>query len=258
MNKLDILNNILDFLPELFSADLSAITLSNTTHFIGIWGKPDNTLGQSIKTLIYPGKPLIPEVMLGQVMLQGKKITKYYTDQESITGLPYLAVGVPIVENNEILGGICAVREETILETQKRCEDLLEVQDVLAGKMIEVSSKVSTLVNSYREVRTISDLIQYISQKANVIGINTSLESTQEDKNSSVSESIITDLQELADHSTSSAEQIVSLLNQFDSNTVKLFSSISQIETVVNNMSHTITEIMDYLTDQSNIIIKGK
>lgn len=251
MNKLDILNNILDFLPELFRADLSAITLSNTTHFIGVWGKPDNTLGQSIKTLIYPGKPLIPEVMLGQVMLQGKKITKHYTGHESITGLPYLAVGVPIIDNNEIIGGVCAVREETILETQERCKNLLETQSILAGKMTEVSSKLSELVNSYREVRSISDFIQCIGQKANIIGINTTLEANQENNGCQIPESIITDLKELANQSTDSAEQIVALLNQFDTHTVNLFTSIRQIETAVNNMSHTIEDIMDYLNMQS-------
>lgn len=257
MNKLEIFIKILDFLPELFPPDLSAITLSNCTHFVGIWGRPGNTLGQSLKSIIYPGKPLIPEVMLGQVLMQKAKITKYYTAEESVSGIPYLAVGVPIYEEKEIIGGICAVREETILETQERCKTLLESQNTLALSMSEVSSHLSELVNSYREVRKISELIQGISQKASCIGLYTTLEATQEEQKGQVIGSIIEDLQNLSSESKKALENIVDLLSAFDKKNVALFTSIRQIETVVGNTSHTVNDIMDYLAKQSHMIIKG-
>ncbi len=258
MNKLEIFNSILDFLPELFPPDLSAITLSNCQEFIGIWGRPGSTLGQSLKTFIYPGKPLIPNVMLGQVIMHKRKITKYYTEEESISGIPYLAVGVPILEGEEMIGGICAVREETILETQKRCECLLEVQDILAESMVTVSSRLAHLVNSYREVRKITDFIQTISQKANLIGIHTSIEANNTHTEGEVFENIINELENLAAEAKNTTEDIVQLLNDFDKQNVELFSAIRHIETVVNNTSHTVNDIMDYLAQQSNMIIKGK
>ncbi len=258
MNKIEIFNSVLDFLPELFPPDLSAITLSNCQEFIGIWGKPGNTLGQSLKTFIYPGKPLIPNVMLGQVIMEKKKITKYYTEEESISGIPYLAVGVPIYQQEEMIGGICTVREETILETQKRCKCLLEVQDDLAESMIKVSSRLVHLVNSYREVRKITEFIQNISQKANLIGIHTSIEANNADKEEEILNNIINEIENLAAEAKNMTEDIVYLLNDFDKQNVELFSAIRHIETVVNNTSHTVNDIMDYLAQQSNMIIRGK
>lgn len=258
MNKLDILKCILDFIPELFPPDLSALTLSNTTHFIGVWGRPGNTLGQSIKTLIYPGKLLNPDVMLGQVIMQKRKITKYYTAKESISGIAYLAIGVPIYEDTEMVGGICTVREETILETQERCKNLLNIQEILAESMANVSSKLSNMVNSYREVRSITDYIESISQKANLIGVHTTIEALLTQNDSNVIKSISGDLQTLAEDSKEKAQRVVTLLNDFDKNNVELFSSIRQIETVVSNMSYSVSDIMNYLGKQSNMMIKDK
>lgn len=258
MTKLEIMKSILDFLPELFPPDLSAITLCNSTHFIGIWGRPGNTLGESLKTFIYPGKELDLRVMLGQVMLHKRKITKYYTKEESISGIPYLAVGVPIYENGEIVGGICAVREETILETQERCKNLLEIQNILGENMKSVSSNLSHLVNRYREVRKIADFTQTISQKAQLIGINTTLEASGSYNEEEILNAVCADLQALADESKKTTERIVTLLNDFDKEYLELFSSIRRIDTVVNNMSHTVKGILDYLSLQSNTIIKGE
>ncbi|HHY06057.1 MAG TPA: hypothetical protein GX532_03645 [Clostridia bacterium] len=257
MNKLEIFKNILDFLPELFPPDLSAITLSNCEEFVGIWGRNGNTLGQSLKTFIYPGKKLIPEVMLGQVIMQKKKITKYYTEEESISGIPYLAVGVPIYEDTQMIGGICAVREETILETVERCKNLLEVQEALAQSMMTVSTNLTHLVNSYREVRRISDFIQSVSQKVNIINVNTSLEAEKKEKEE-ILNSILKNIEQLSLETKGVAQNIVTLLNDFDKQNLKLFSSIRNIETIVNNMSYSVNDIMEYLSKQSHMIMKGK
>lgn len=257
MSKLEIFKGILPFLPELFPPDLSAITLSNCTHFIGIWGRPGNTLGESLKTFIYPGKPLEPKVMLGQVIMQKKKIVKYYSKEESISGIPYLAVGVPIHENGEMIGGICVVREETILETQERCKNLLKTQNILSESMRCVSSNLAHIVNSYREIRKIADFTHILSQKAQLMGIGTTLEASNNSNEREIIQSISADLQALAEEAKRTTENIVSLLNDFDKDNIELFTSIRRIETVVNNMSHTVRDILDYLAQESSIIMNG-
>ena len=54
------------------------------------------------------------------------------------------------------------------------------------------------------------------------------------------------------------AQNIVTLLNDFDKQNLKLFSSIRNIETIVNNMSYSVNDIMEYLSKQSHMIMKGK
>jgi len=258
MDKLHYLEMLIDFLPELFPPDLSAITLSNCTHFISIWTRKDNALGESLKKLIYPGKPLELNVMLGQVAKRKEKITKYYTKDESISGIPYLAVGVPIYEGEDMVGGIAVVREETILETQERCKNLLEVQETLAQSMITVSSRLSNLVKSYRETRTITNYVQDISQQALLLGINSLVGTSQSNQNGDVIKDVVKELQNLVVESKKTTGKIVNLLNDFDDQNIGLFSSIQNIETIVNNMTDSVNDIMDYLKQQSNMIMHGK
>lgn len=258
MGKLKQLNNLLDFLPELFPPDLVCITLSNTTHFINIWWREGNELGESLGKYIYPGKKLELNVMLGLVAKHKKKITKYYTKEESISGFPYLAVGVPVYEDGQIVGGICAVREETILETQERCKDLFQFQEVLADSMKTVSANISHLINSYQETRTIANYVQDISQKAHLLGINALMTSSFSNKENPAINEIVEELKELAIESKETAGKIVGLLNDYDNKNMELFSSIYQIQTAVSNMSHCINNIMEYLQQQSNLIINGE
>jgi predicted transcriptional regulator with HTH domain len=258
MNKIELFKSILDFLPELFPPDLSAITLSNCTHFVGIWGRPGNQLGEALKKMIYPGKALDSRVMLGQVMMHKKKITKYYNAQESIAGLPYLAVGVPLYEGNEMVGGICVVREETILEVQNRCRSLLKIQEILACSMANVSARLDSLINSYDGTRKIADYTHKITQKAFLLSVDVLLEASCNDNCGETLTNIANEIQNIANESRNATEKIVALLNDFDFNNADLLSSIRQIETVVTRISNSVNDIMDYLTQQTNSIIKGK
>ncbi len=257
MSKLEQLNNLIDFIPELFPPDLVCITLSNTTHFINIWYRKGNALGESLGKYIYPGKELEQNVMLGLVSKYKRKITKYYTKDESISGLPYLAVGVPIYEKGEMVGGICAVREETILETQERCKDLFQFHNVLANSMKTVSANISHLINSYQETRTIANYVQDISQKAHLLGINALVANSFSNEDNSTFNDIAEELNKLAIESKQTTKKIVNLLNDYDNHNIKLFASIYQIQTAVANMNNCISNIMEYLKQQSNMLING-
>ena len=48
--------------------------------------------------------------------------------------------------------------------------------------MMTVSTNLTHLVNSYREVRRISDFIQKCLPKVNIINVNTSLEAEKKEK----------------------------------------------------------------------------
>ncbi len=259
MNKLRYFELLLDFIPELFPPDLSAITLSDCNKFIKVWGR-NNPLGKSLKEMLYPGKLLEENVMLGKVMEQNKKITKYFTKDESITGIAYLAVGVPIYEEDKLVGGICVVREETILETQERCKHLYEVQEILSQSMNTLSSRLSHVISSYENTRNISNYVQDISQKAHLLNINTLLEKSQfkDGEQSPNLEEIIESINNLAVESKKTTGKIINLLNDFDNQNIDLLSSINQIETTVKQMTYSINDIMLYLNQQTNSIINGK
>ncbi len=253
MGKVDFYNNIMDTLPELFPPDLAAITLSNETHFVSIWGKPGNDLGNALKKYIYPGKKLGPEVMLGQVASQRKKIVKYFAPGKSICGLPYLAVGVPLYEDGTFVGGICAVREETILETLNRCKALLEADTLLRPSMDNVISKLAQLIASYDATRTIANSLQDITQKSSLLGLNLLLSSYDTKYADCSPYDVAREIQIVTKDCSNLNEKVVSLLNNFDANATDLTLSIRHIETAVSQTSNSIQKILDYLTEQSNL-----
>ena len=259
MTKLEYIKNLLNFLPELFPPDLAAITLSNCTHFIGVWSRPDDLLGTTIRDALYPGKELDDRVMLGQVVKIGTKITKYYTKDESVFGMPYLAVGVPIYDNNILQGAIGILREETILEAQNRCQLLMNVHDILEDSMNTVSEKTTDLLCSYNETRKINHLMQEVNHKASLLQVNTLLKATNLDPDNKENYLLLAnELKNMSSDTKQAAMKIISILNEFDLQTTDFLSSIRHIEVIVNNMNNSICSIMDYLAQQSNMIISNK
>ena len=69
---------------------------------------------------------------------------------------------------------------------------------------------------------------------------------------------MLKDFEQLSLETKGVAQNIVTLLNDFDKQNLKLFSSIRNIETIVNNMSYSVNDIMEYLSKQSHMIMKGK
>lgn len=259
MTKLEYFIKMLDFLPELFPPDLAAITLSNTTHFIGVWSRPDDSLGNAIKKALYPGKELDDRVMLGQIVKNGTKITKYYTKDESVFGMPYLAVGIPIYDNNILQGGICTLREETILEAQNRCRLLINVHDILEESMTTVSKKMTDLLSSYNETRKINELMQEVNHKASLLQVNTLLKATNLDADEKANYLHLADeIKGMTNDTKQAALKIINTLNEFDLHASDFLSSIRHIEVIINNMNNSINSIMDYLAQQSNMIISNK
>ena len=255
MSILQYLKEMINFLPELFPQDLSAITLSDCTHFIGVWSAK-RPLGEALRKVIYPGKKISDKVMLGQVVKHKKKITKYYTKEESIFNYPYLAVGVPVFENGELTGGICTVREETILETQSRCRMLLEVQNIMGESMNNLTEKMDSLVDKYKETRKINDLMQDVIQKASFLQVNTLLKATNmQDEYKESFLALADEIKKMAHDTKDASFKIIKLLNEFDVNAADFFSSIKHIEIIVASMSNSINSIMDYLSKQSDMII---
>lgn len=255
MNKLDQLKEMLNFLPELFPPDLAAITLSNCTHFIGVWNR-DDEVGRKLRIGLYPDKPLDDKVMLGQVILQKKKITKYYTLEESVSDIPYLAVGVPIYEGDTLVGAICVIREEAILEAQNRCKALMQVHEIVAESMENVSDRLEYLINSYTETRKIADLMRGVNHKASLLQVNTLLHAARSNDGAANNNVALADeIKGMANETEQAALQIINLLNEFDTQAAAFFSVIRNMQIIVNNMNKSITDINEYLIQQSNLIV---
>ena len=254
MSILQYLKEMINFLPELFPQDLSAITLSDCTHFIGVWSAK-RPLGEALRKVIYPGKKISDKVMLGQVVKHKKKITKYYTKEESIFNYPYLAVGVPVFENGELTGGICTVRGDHF-RNSKPMPDAFGSQNIMGDSMNNLTEKMDSLVDKYKETRKINDLMQDVIQKASFLQVNTLLKATNmQDEYKESFLALADEIKKMAHDTKDASFKIIKLLNEFDVNAADFFSSIKHIEIIVASMSNSINSIMDYLSKQSDMII---
>ena len=255
MTKLNVLKNMLEFISEMFPPDLAAITLSDCSKFIAVWNREDE-IGKAIGKALYPGKLLDDKVMLGQVVKYKKKRTHYFSSNESVCKVPYLAVGIPIYEDGILTGGICIIREDTILETQARCRSLLQVNGILSDSMHNASGKMDELLQSYDKTRKIVDLMQQVNHKATMVQVNSVQRFNGNSNIAPDNHPIFLDsIKEMANETQEAALQIIKMLNEFDVHAASFFAAIKNIQVIVDHMGAHLTDISEFITEQSNSII---
>jgi len=202
--------------------------------------------GKEVPLSIKEGDTVPPGTVVGECMEKSRRVRRKVPAE--VLGVPYIACGVPIKENNEIIGAISFV---TSIKQQERvlslASDLSEGLTELfsssrhieegAEKMVDVYeelSKLSETLNGYiSETDHVLKVIENFAKQTNLLGLNASVEAARAGTAGKGFGVIANETRRLATNTSDSAKQIETI---FDS--IKVASNNQTV--ALDNINHII------------------
>ncbi len=150
---------------------------------------------------------------------------------KEIYGIPYIAVGCPIVEAGQVVGclstGVTTDQEERLVEMAEQVSTVLEniaqhteslARD--AEYMMQASHTLSEaaerMENKIAETSQISHLIKNISSRSNILGLNAMLESARAGAAGRGFAVVANEIRQLSQTTSASAKDIFQILDEMN------------------------------------------
>ncbi len=208
----------------------------------------------------YPGEKLDIKIKVGSslrdgginatVIKTGKRVVRSVSSE--VYGVPYIAVGYPLVENNQVVGCISTCvptdREELIIEIANKLSsvtnDIVTNTELLANSSIELEFTSQEVNNSTQIVKKkveesskFSDLIKNISTQSNILGLNASIEAARAGRHGNGFSIVAKEIRKLSESTSQSATNIS--------------SHLLEVNELINKVSEEMENTKNFTVDQS-------
>ena len=231
----------------------------------------------------YPGKTFDLGTKVGVqieknwlISLAMEKKKKVIKEQDaSVIGIPYVGIALPISSSSgDVIGGVSILQStEKAVRLEEMANKLTGFIDNLTSTMEEISAESEELTASSEEIAAISEqtrlqvneteeiaeLINRISKKINLIGLNAAIEAAKVGSEGSGFKVVADEIRNLAHQSAESLAKInqildsirlgignlnegVKLMSTSSDNQAKVIESITQEVEEVNLLSHDLYE----------------
>lgn len=213
----------------------------------------------------YPTKGLNLEIRVGDLLRPGSiNATAVEQNQrvvrkigKEIYGIPYIAVGYPLVENGRVVGclstGVTTDQEDRLRGLAESLTDALDGiaqhTESLAREADELSSASHTMGDAaiqmeakIAETSQISQLIRDISTRSNVLGLNAVLEAARAGAAGRGFSVVAEEIRKLSHTTSSSAKDIFRILDEMN---VLVGLVSSEMEKTRNHSLHQSTRIQE-------------
>jgi hypothetical protein len=251
MNMSQLLGSILTVAPILQKAFLfdCMVGVTDREKFLAYY--PAQGLNLGIKV----GDPLRPGSINATAIAEKRRVVRKIGKE--LYGIPYIAVGYPILENGEVVGclatGVTTDQEDRLRGLAENLTDALEdialhteslarEADYLAQASHTLSDVAKQMENKIAETSQINQLIRNISTRSNVLGLNAVLEAARAGAAGRGFAVVAEEIRQLSQTTSSSAKNIFRILDEMN----ELVSMVSsEMEKTLNNSIQQSTRIQE-------------
>lgn len=253
------------YISELSVNDV-AVTIADKKYYI------DFIKSKGVPQLVNAGD-IIPEgTVVKECMDTNKKIIRKVPSD--VLGFPYIASGIPIVEDGEIVGAVSFVtpldKQEKLLELSEtlstNLEELTSTSQVMEDAAEELSNiaslvdKVTNKLNANIDATdNIIDMIQGISKQTNLLGLNAAIEAARVGVQGRGFGIVAEEIRKLAIESAESVKNIEEILLEIKASSSDQNKIIEEIQNIVNGQKEaaaTINSSIQELYAGVNVIVE--
>lgn len=246
---LDSFVRVAPYINELTMEDIG-VTVSDTEKYLTF------VRGKQVPQLVNEGEPIPEGTVVGECIKTGKKVFKKVSAE--VFGFPYVAYGIPVIENNKLVGAVSFVisidRQDKLLalaeELSSGLEELTQSSQQIdsgAEKLSGISKKLSEKSEeSYSHIDESDGILRFINDVAkqtNLLGLNAAIEAArvgQEGKGFGV---VAEEIRKLAQNSSESIKKIESILKGIKDTSSDQGDMINEINSIIKNQSEAISNI---------------
>ncbi len=248
-NLLDCFVKIAPYLNSLTIDDIG-VTVTDTEKYLTF------VKGNQVPQLVNEGEPIPEGTVVAECMKKGRKvINKVSAD---IFGFPYIACGIPIKENNKIIGAVSFVisidKQEKLLSLAEELSSGLEeltqsslLIDEGSEKLFDVTNRL--LVKSsesnvhIEETDGILKFIQNIAGQTNLLGLNAAIEAARVGQEGRGFGVVAQEIRKLALNSSESIQKIEEILKGIKETSAEQSKIINEINSITRNQAEAIRNI---------------
>lgn len=259
MESTEIIEKWVSIAPKIMDLFAGDTGMSITDNEKIVYYRP----GKSLNLNVPYGSPLNDKMITYRAMMKKQRLIEKMDD--TLWGIPFIAVAIPLFnENNEVVGSVSVQENIEKHDTLKKVANKLsENISVLASTSQEISAQTEEVAavctelvemvqdskNKMKETDQIAEFIKSIASQTNLLGLNAAIESARVGELGRGFGVVAGEIRKLASSSTDSVKKIGNTIKDIQGDEDKILREVDQVKYVVSDISNAINSIAESIQE---------
>lgn len=201
-----------------------------------------------------------------QVVQTGKKVVR--TVGREVHGVPYIALGIPIFHERNVVGCITTItsidQRERLLEMAENLSSSMQqfsasIQSTSASSELlyqhneSVMKQIRLVHQSINQIEKVAKTVYDVSSQVNILGLNAAIEAARAGEHGRGFSVVANEVRKLADHTSQSTKQISSELQMIQESVEKLIKSNRIANQSTETLTRNLTELTNLIQELTNM-----
>lgn len=253
VNLLESFIQVAQYLPKLVSGKIGVV-ISDREKWLVSYSIPE------LAAQVTVGDPIRTGSAVYKAMQEKQRVV--VDVPQEIYGIPYIAISLPVFDENRQVIGAVAIheslqRKQTLLQASDQLStsatDLLTaIQEILAqseqlsGSSASLKSLSAGAIHQVQDTDQIIAVIKNVASQTNLLGLNAAIEAARVGEQGRGFAVVAEEVRKLAVNSAESAGKINSILSQLDQSIYQINEEIKQVYSVSDNQSSAMQKLADH------------